>query len=118
MRGVDEFDGVVLIGSGIDIHHTNTSRIIDGRVLEPLDGPVLSVAEHQELHIHLDMVPGDLFLIALDMGARRPSPGVSRQAVKAISPQHVIRAATRDFNLVIPIQVHGDAIGTEVVFPS
>jgi len=75
---VDELDGVVLIMPMVDLYHTNTSRIIDSLVLEPLDGPVLSFSEHKEHHIHLDMVPGNLFLIALDMGARRPSPGVSR----------------------------------------
>ena len=43
---------------GVDLHHTNTSRIIDGRVLKPLDGPVLPGSEHQGLHIHWIWCPG------------------------------------------------------------
>lgn len=64
---VDEVDGIRLRVPLVDLQHSNSVRVIDGRVLvAPYRRSLLSL-QREELHVYLHMVARNLLLVAMCM---------------------------------------------------
>ncbi len=62
---VDELNGGRLSVAGIDFQCTDAGGIVNRRILEPSDLLSGLVFERQELHVHLDVMSGNLFLVTM-----------------------------------------------------
>ena len=80
---VHEVYGVGLHVLFIDFQSTHTCSIIDCGVLEAADLLALFAFESQELDVHLDVVPWNLFLIALCVYLS--SASATRKSVQAMA---------------------------------
>ena len=82
---VDEGDGIGLGVAAIDLERPNAGGIIDGGVLVALGRLAVFSGECQELDVELDLVAGDLLLIALGVYLPNPcAPGEPVQAVVSV----------------------------------
>ena len=76
---IHEVTGVSLIVTSIYLQCPHPRSIIDGGVLIPFNRLVVFIQEFQELNIHLYMMAGHLFLVAL--GMHFPDSGAPGQSV-------------------------------------
>jgi hypothetical protein len=60
---VDKLNGGGLIVAGVDFQGSNAGGIVNSRILKSPDLPSGWVLERQELHVHLDVVSGNLLLV-------------------------------------------------------
>src|SRR5580704_6112468 len=80
---VDEGDRIGLGVPVVDLERPDAGRIINGGVLVALDRLAVFSLKDQKLHVDLDLVPGDLLLIAL--GVDFTNPRAARKPVQAIA---------------------------------
>ena len=113
---VDEIDRAGLCVLLVDFERPNAGRIIDGRELEATDFLACIISKRQKLHVHLDVMAGNLLVVALCVDL--PHTGAARQAIDTVSPQDTRYSRVRDFDAVIARQVPDDPHWTEVVFAS
>ena len=111
---VDEVDRIGLGVAIIDLQGTNTGRIIDGCVLEAPDyfTAVFSF-ERQELNVHLDVVAGNLLVVAF--GVNLAHSGPAREPVQTVVFEDPIDASIRDGDAVTALQIPDDPDRPEVV---
>ena len=112
---VDEGDRIGLGVPVVDLERPDAGRIINGDVLVALDRLAVFSLKDQKLHVDLDLVPGDLLLIALGMDLTNPR--ATRKPVQAIAPENAIDAGIRDLDGVIARQIPDDPNGSQVVSP-
>ena len=112
---VDEGDRIGLGVPVVDLERPDAGRIINGGVLVALDRLAVFSLKDQKLHVDLDLVPGDLLLIALGMDLTNPR--AARKPVQAIAPENAIDAGIRDLDVVIARQIPDDPDGSQVVSP-
>lgn len=85
---VNEINGALLIVPFVDLERPNPCGVIDGRVLKATNLASISGFEREELHVHLDLMPGNLFGIPACVD--RPPSHVSRQPSQAVSDERAI----------------------------
>lgn len=73
---IHEVDGIGLVVAFVDLQRTDSCRIINGRVLKTPSLGARFIYESQELDVHLDLMPGNLLVVALGVDfAHRVPPG-------------------------------------------
>ena len=112
---VDEGDRIGLGVPVVDLERPDAGRIINGGILIAFDRFAVLSLKDQELDVDLDLVPGDLLLIALGMDLTNPR--AARKPVQAIAPENAIDAGIRDLDVVIARQIPDDPNGSQVVSP-
>jgi len=112
---VDEGDRIGLGVPVIDLEGPDAGRIINRSVLVALDRLAVLSPKDQELDVDLDLVAGDLLLIALGMDLA--NPGAARKPVQAVAPENAIYAGIGDLDVVIARQISDDPNGSQVVSP-
>lgn len=111
---VDELDGSFLVMTLVDLQSSNPRRIIDSRVLEPMNLLTLWLLERQELNINLDMTSRYLLLVALSLN--RATLGIAGKPVQALVTQDTVGRAFRNFQLrMIALNLQANALWSQVV---
>lgn len=82
---VDELDGSFLVVALIDLHGSNSRRIIASRILKTIQLLPIGFLERQELNINLDMMTRNLLLVPL--GLHRTTLGVALKPVQTLATQ-------------------------------
>jgi len=70
----DEFDGIGLGVPFVHLHGPHTGCIVDGCVLVAPGLAAVISFERQELDVHLDVVAGNLLVVALGVNLAHPRP--------------------------------------------
>ena len=110
---VDEVDRALLVVALVDAQRTDPGRVVDRRELVTLAQAPVVAPELQELQFDLDVVAGDLLLVA--QAHDRARAAVGRQAGEADALEHAVDPVARDRDAVVALQVPGDAHRAEVV---
>lgn len=111
---VDKIDGICLGLPLIDLEGSDAGRIVDGGELEAADLLTAFSFEGQKLDVHLDVVAGDLFVIAL--GVDLAHPGAAREPVQPVALEDPVDAGIRDCDAVIALQIPDDPDRPQMVF--
>ena len=111
---IDEVDCIGLRMFLVDCQGANMCSVIDCRVLKTSNLLSLFAYESQELDIHLDMIPGDLFLISFCMNL--PHPGAAQQVVQPMAAKNTGNGRVRHLDAVVTLQIPNDPHWAEVVF--
>jgi hypothetical protein len=85
---IDKINSVFLCMLPVDLESPDASGIVDCRVLKTTDLFPCGRFKREELHVHLDLMPGDSFRVPTCVN--RPAPHVPRQATQTISDQRTI----------------------------
>lgn len=110
---VDEGDGVGLVVPVVDLEGPDAGGIVNGSVLVTFDRlPVFSLKD-QELDVNLDLVAGNLSLVASGVDLAEPCP--PRESVQAIPLENARDASSGDLDVVVACQIPDDAHGPQVV---
>jgi hypothetical protein len=110
---VDEFDGVVLIVTIVDLEGSHACGIIDGRVLKAPDSMPLGALEAHNLHVCLNMMARDRLGVTVRVNG---SPAhVSRQSTESVANQRPIHACIGDVDTVIADQVPRNSLRAKAV---
>jgi len=112
---VDEVDRVLLRVAPVDLEGPHPRGVIDRRVLVAPNPPPSLALQRQELHVDLDLVPGDLLLIA--KGVHRPPADPVREPVHPVALERPVHRGIADPDAVVALQVPDDADGPQVVGP-
>ena len=110
---VDEGDGIGLVVALIDFEGPDTRCIINSCVLITFDRFVIFVFECQELHIDLDLMAGNLFLIP--DGVNFAQPRAAWQLAYPITREDTINTCARDLDVMVAGQIPNDANRPEMV---
>jgi hypothetical protein len=111
---VEELDGGLLVTAWIRPKHSDPGAVVDGGELVVLLAP-RAPDGLDELHVHLDPLARELFLVAL------VAVLVALVALRGREPRHpeLVEdppdARRADFDVVVTLEVHGDLVGPEVV---
>ena len=92
---IDEGNRVLLRVTPVDLEGPHPGGIIDRRVLVAPNPLAVFALQRQELHVDLDVMPGDLLLIAV--GVHRPPPDTVREPVHPLALEGVITKTERRF---------------------
>ena len=111
---VDKIDGICLGMSLIDFEGSDSGRIVDGGELEAADLLAAFSFEGQKLDDHLDVVAGDLFVVAL--GVDLAFARASWEPVQTIALEDPVNTGIRDFDAVIAFQIPDDPDRPQMVF--
>jgi len=112
-HAVNEIDGALLIVTLVDLERSDPCGVIDRRVLKSTNFLAVDSFEREELHVHLDVMTGNLFCIATCVN--RSATYFPRQTPEAISDQRAIDARTRGLDAVVALEIPGNPLWAEVI---
>lgn len=98
----------------IDLERPDTGCIVDGRILEPPDLLAALTDKGEELNVHLDVMPGNLLVVAL--GVDFAHARSARQPANAIAAQNARYASVGYCDAVITRQVPDGPDRPDVIF--
>ncbi len=118
---VEELDGGGLVQRRVDPQHPQPGAVVDRGELEVLVAPAAASLWHRgegldELDVDLDAVAGQLLLVALPAAIVALLVALGgRQAAHVQAVEDAPDAGLADGDVVVPLEVHGDLLGPEVV---
>ena len=107
---VNKIDRALLIVFSVDLECPYTGGVINSRKLKKPNQATIFRPQLQEFDIHLDMMSGDLLLIA--MSQYSSFPGIPGKPVHSISLEDVIYSAGRYDYSVITLQEPCNTLGS------
>lgn len=110
---IDEVYGADLVVFHVNLEHPNTGRVINSCELETADLLAILPFKRQELNVHLNMVAGNLFVVALGMNL--PQARTAWQSIDAVSLEHSGDGSVEYYDVVIARQIPDDAHWSEVI---
>src|SRR6185503_9748040 len=111
---VDESDRHALVARVVNLEDANPSAIIDrGELVQPLARPRNALDE--ELHVQLQSVAGERFLVALPAFPVWLVLLVGRQPVQPMSAQNAVHGRPHHADLMKSLQIVGDLARAEMV---
>jgi len=111
---IDEIDGVALRVFIINLESSDSSTIVNSRILETPDAFALRVFEKQEFHIDLNMVSRH-FLFITPKPCARTLFDVLRQAIELVSHKNSITAIMGDCDAMITLQVPANSMAPKMI---
>lgn len=112
----DVIDEIDCIGLGMflaDLERPDARRVVYGGILEATNFLAARTMEGEEFDIHLDVMAGDLFVVAFRVDL--PKARSARQAAYAIAPEDSTDAGFRDFDGVVAREIPDDPDRAEVI---
>ena len=96
---VDEFDGVCLVVTTVDLEGSHARGVIDGRVLKAPDSMPVRGLEAHNLHVCLDMMARDLLGVSVRVNGS--STCISWQSSEPVANEGPIHTRTGGIDPVI-----------------
>lgn len=110
---INKVDRIGLCVLFVNLQRPNPRSVIDGGVLEAADLHPLFANESQELNIHLDVMSGNLLLIAL--GVDRAHASAARKVVQPMAALDTRHRGVGQFDVVIALQIPDDPHRAQMV---